>query len=224
MTFTKRGSDRVASRRAPARATGEPVRSQVLLDERADRRRRPSPRAGRSRRAPCCSASRNVPSLVEHVGDAAAHAGGEVAPGRAEHDDAAAGHVLAAVVADALDDGAGARVAHREALAREAAEERPAGGRAVEHGVADDRRSPRRRSRRRRAAGRRACRRRGPCRCSRWRRRRASSSTPGASQAPKRLAGRAGERDVGSCPAGRPARAVQPSSIALREQAADACG
>ena len=43
--------------------------------------------------------------LVEHVGDAAAHAGGEVAAGPAEHDDAAAGHVLAAVVADALDDG-----------------------------------------------------------------------------------------------------------------------
>ena len=76
--------------------------------------------------------------LVEHVGDAAAHAGREVAAGAAEHDDAAAGHVLAAVVADALDDGARARVADGEALAGEAAEERPAGGRAVEDGVADD--------------------------------------------------------------------------------------
>ena len=47
-----------------------------------------------------------VAVLVEHVGDAAAHAGREVAPGRPEHDDAPAGHVLAAVVADALDDGA----------------------------------------------------------------------------------------------------------------------
>ena len=75
---------------------------------------------------------------VEHVGDAAAHAGREVAPRRAEDHHAAAGHVLAAVVADALDDGARARVADREALAREAAEERPARGRAVEHGVADD--------------------------------------------------------------------------------------
>src|SRR5829696_10597661 len=61
---------------------------------------------------------------VEHVGDPAAHAGGEVAPGRAEHDHAAAGHVLAAVVTRALDDRAGARVAHREALAGEPAEER----------------------------------------------------------------------------------------------------
>src|SRR3954469_3708635 len=72
--------------------------------------------------------------LVEHEREAAAHAGGEVAPGRAEHDDAPAGHVLAAVVADALDDGIGTRVAHREALAGAAAEERAAGRRAVEHG------------------------------------------------------------------------------------------
>ena len=42
---------------------------------------------------------------VVHVGDAAGHAGTEVAAGRPEHDDPAAGHVLAAVVADALDDG-----------------------------------------------------------------------------------------------------------------------
>ena len=47
--------------------------------------------------------------------------GGEVAAGRAEHDDAAARHVLAAVVADALDDGARARVAHGEPLAGAAA-------------------------------------------------------------------------------------------------------
>ena len=60
--------------------------------------------------------------LVEHIGDAARHAGGEVAPGLAEHDDDAAGHVLAAVVAGALDDRDGAGVAHREALAGDAAE------------------------------------------------------------------------------------------------------
>ena len=45
----------------------------------------------------------NVAVAVEHVGDAAAHAGGEVAAGAAEHDHAAAGHVLAAVIANALD-------------------------------------------------------------------------------------------------------------------------
>ena len=59
-------------------------------------------------------------------------------PGRPEHDDAAAGHVLAAVIADAFDDRRRAAVAHGEALARDAAEERLAAGRAVERDVADD--------------------------------------------------------------------------------------
>ena len=62
----------------------------------------------------------------------------EVAPGRAEHDDAPAGHVLAAVVADALDDRGRAGVAHAEALADDAAEVRLAAGRAVERDVAGD--------------------------------------------------------------------------------------
>ena len=43
--------------------------------------------------------------VVQHVGDPAAHPGREVAAGRPDHDDAAAGHVLAPVVADSLDDG-----------------------------------------------------------------------------------------------------------------------
>ena len=41
---------------------------------------------------------------IEHERGAAAHAGREVAADRPEHDDDAAGHVLAAVIADALDD------------------------------------------------------------------------------------------------------------------------
>ncbi|MEZ5073990.1 MAG: hypothetical protein R2691_04050 [Solirubrobacterales bacterium] len=45
-----------------------------------------------------------------------AHSGREAAAGRTEDDDAAAGHVLAAVLADPLDDGEGAGVADREAL------------------------------------------------------------------------------------------------------------
>ena len=76
--------------------------------------------------------------LVEHIGDAARHAGGEIAAGLAEHDDDAAGHVFAAMIAGALDDGDGAGIAHREALAGDAAEIAFAGDRAVEHGVADD--------------------------------------------------------------------------------------
>ena len=60
--------------------------------------------------------------LVEHIGDAARHAGREVAAGAAEHDDSAAGHVFAAVVAGAFDDGDGAGIAHGKALAGDAAE------------------------------------------------------------------------------------------------------
>src|SRR5262249_578062 len=71
-------------------------------------------------------------------GDAARHAGREVAPGAAEHHHDAARHVLAAVVAGALDHGDRARVAHREALARDAAEIALARDRAVQHRVADD--------------------------------------------------------------------------------------
>ena len=113
-----------------------------------------------------------VPSRVEDVGDAAAHPGGEVAPGRAEDDDPAAGHVLAAVVADALDDGAGRpELRTREALAGQAAEEGPPAGRAVEDGVADDHvLLGDEGDAGRRADGERR-RRRGPCPCSRWRRR-----------------------------------------------------
>ena len=58
-----------------------------------------------------------VAGFIEHVGDAAAHAGGEVAAALAEHDDQAVGHVFAAVIAEAFDDGGGAGVAHGEALA-----------------------------------------------------------------------------------------------------------
>ena len=79
-----------------------------------------------------------IAGLVEHIGDAARHAGREVAAGLADDDDDAAGHVFAAMVADAFDDGDGAGIAHGEALAGDAAEIAFALGRAVEHGVADD--------------------------------------------------------------------------------------
>ena len=64
--------------------------------------------------------------------------GREVAPGPAEHDDAPAGHVFAAVVADAFDDGDGAAVANGKALAGDTAEVGLAARRAVERDVADD--------------------------------------------------------------------------------------
>ena len=59
-------------------------------------------------------------------------------PVGAEHDDDAAGHIFAAVIADAFDDRDRAGVAHGETLARDAAEIAFAGDRAVKHGVADD--------------------------------------------------------------------------------------
>jgi hypothetical protein len=55
-----------------------------------------------------------------------------------EHDDGPAGHVLAAMITDALDDGGGPRVADSKALAGDTGEEGFALGRAVEDGIADD--------------------------------------------------------------------------------------
>ena len=63
--------------------------------------------------------------FVVHVGHAAAHAGGEVASGLAQHHHGAAGHVFAAMVARAFDDGGGTRQAHGKALTGDAAESRP---------------------------------------------------------------------------------------------------
>ena len=77
------------------------------------------------------------PSLVEHEGQAAAHAGGEVAAGRADDDGDAAGHVFAAVVAGPFDDGLRAAVANAETLAGPAAEKRPPAGGAIKGDVAD---------------------------------------------------------------------------------------
>ena len=75
--------------------------------------------------------------LVQDVRDAAAHARREVAPGRTEDDHATAGHVLAAVVADAFDHRMGAAVANAEPLGGDPPEKALAGGGAVEHDVAD---------------------------------------------------------------------------------------
>src|SRR3990172_3725066 len=84
------------------------------------------------------AARREVAVPIVDIGDAAAHAGAEVAAGPAQDDDASAGHVLAAVVAAALDDGDCAAVAHREPLPRDAAGEQAAAGGAVKRDVADE--------------------------------------------------------------------------------------
>src|SRR5207245_10720875 len=68
----------------------------------------------------------------------ARHAGGEVAAGGAEDDHAAAGHVLAAVVADRQHDCVDAAVADAKTFAGHAANVGFAAGGAVEGDVADD--------------------------------------------------------------------------------------
>ena len=76
--------------------------------------------------------------LVQHVDDASGHARGEILAGLAQDDNHAPRHVLAAVVAHALHDGAGPGIADAEALARHAADIGLAPRRAVERHVADD--------------------------------------------------------------------------------------
>ena len=75
---------------------------------------------------------------VINPGDAAAHAGGEVAARLAQDEGAAAGHVLAAVVAHALHHGRGPGVAHRKPLAGLPAHEQRAGRGPVQRHVADE--------------------------------------------------------------------------------------
>src|SRR5438270_9006424 len=83
---------------------------------------------------------RQLPFGVVDVRAAAGHARADVAPERPEHDDGAVRHVLAGVVADALDDRDRARVANGEALAGTAGAVELAARGAVEDGVADEHR------------------------------------------------------------------------------------
>src|SRR5690606_25804604 len=75
---------------------------------------------------------------VPDIGDAATHAGAEVAPGLAQHYNAAACHVFTAVVTDAFHHRGGAAVAYCEALCRDAAEVSFATGGTIQVDVAGD--------------------------------------------------------------------------------------
>src|ERR1700721_2391875 len=66
--------------------------------------------------------------LVENIGDATTHAGCEIPAAAAEHHDQPVRHVLAAVVADPLDDRRGSGVANREAFSGNSVQERFAAG------------------------------------------------------------------------------------------------
>ena len=79
-----------------------------------------------------------VAAFVENVGDAAAHAGREVATCATEDDRDSAGHVLTTVIAHPFDDGLRAAIADAESFAGHAAKIQLSGGRAVQTHVAGD--------------------------------------------------------------------------------------
>ncbi len=78
--------------------------------------------------------------FVQHEGHAPGHPRCEVAPGPTEHDDDAARHVLAAMVAGPFDDRSDAAVAHREPFTCHAVEIGFALRPAIERSVSDENR------------------------------------------------------------------------------------
>src|SRR5262249_28337310 len=76
--------------------------------------------------------------LIEHEGQAAAHAGGKIAARLAQDDGPASGHILAPVVPNAFDDCLGPAVADAESLAGDATQKDLAASRTVEHHIAGD--------------------------------------------------------------------------------------
>src|SRR5438445_78868 len=79
-----------------------------------------------------------VAAFIQYIGNAAGHAGSEIAPGGADDHDPAAGHVFAAMIADRFDDGVDAAVADAEPFAGHAANVGLAARRAIEGDVAGD--------------------------------------------------------------------------------------
>ena len=79
-----------------------------------------------------------VTGFIQHIGNAAGHAGSEVTAGLPENNDNAACHVFTPVVARTFDDGNRPRIAHSEPFAGNTTEITFAVYRAIQHGVADD--------------------------------------------------------------------------------------
>ena len=75
---------------------------------------------------------------AENVGKASGHAGAEIQAERAEDEDDAAGHVFAAVLADAFDNRESAAIADGKTFTSAACDEKPAGGGAVKDGVSGE--------------------------------------------------------------------------------------
>src|SRR6185437_820885 len=75
--------------------------------------------------------------FIEHPSNAAGHASAEVLAGTAQHEHRTAGHVLAAMVADAFDDRGCAGVSNGEALAGASGSKQATGSRAVKSDIAE---------------------------------------------------------------------------------------
>ena len=102
-------------RPSSSRATSEPVRSEVFAEQLAQLIRALAVDRVEVDQLVVGARGELAVGVVDE-GDAAAHPGAEVLARRADHDDDTAGHVLAGVLADALDDGLRAGVADRETL------------------------------------------------------------------------------------------------------------
>ena len=76
--------------------------------------------------------------LIQHIGNAARHAGREVASRGTQDDHPATRHVLASVIAHPLHHRVRAAVAHAETLAHQAANVGLAAGGAIERDIAGD--------------------------------------------------------------------------------------
>jgi hypothetical protein len=76
--------------------------------------------------------------LVVDIGEAAAHAGCEVATTEAKNDDGASRHVLAAVIAHAFHNGGRARIANGKPFSRNPVKECLSSGGAIQGNVAND--------------------------------------------------------------------------------------
>src|SRR5271157_495914 len=79
-----------------------------------------------------------VAALIKDVGDAAAHASGEIATTGPEDHDQTVRHVFAAVIADALDHSGCTGVADGKALAGDSVKETFTTGRTVQSHIAED--------------------------------------------------------------------------------------
>ena len=219
-----RGPARVVRHHAHEEASDAlPVVEQALGDRRAGQRVRAARLSARSslrrrdglERAPSRvdSGARAAVGVVD-VGEPPDMPAAKLRPVRPSTATMPPGHVLAAVVADALDDGGARPSCARRSARRRAPQVGLAGRRAVQRGVADDG------ARRavvgglRVAAARRAARPRGPCRRSRWRGRRAAARGPRGERA-EALAGLPLSRSTivpGGRPSGPARRTISPET------------